>query len=334
MVSSKDVARLAGVSQSTVSRVLNHAPNVSPETRQKVLSAIEQLQYTPNLIARSLVTRSTKTIALISGTLRNGFFVETTDAIVNYATARGYQTMVYFREDGLDEVFDLVLGSKVDGLLLATIELDDPLWEKIDRSRIPCVFFNRKPREGGNYVIFDNRLAAELVANHLLELGHERIAFLCGNTNVSTFHDRKAGFEKAMEAAGVKVDPALVHVFDPKIPGEVEKYARKLMHMAHPPSAIFCSTDMIALLCMDAIMAMGYRIPEDVSVAGIDNISISAHQAIQLTSAGHAKFNLGELAVEYLIEMIEQEEKPTEWKQITLKPELFVRRTTARKGAR
>lgn len=331
MASSKDVAKLAGVSQATVSRVLNNSARVDPATRDKVLQAIEQLQYYPNLIARSLVTRSTRTIALISGTLKNGFFVETTDAIVQYATSHGYRTMVYFQEDKLEDVFDHVLGSKVSGLLLSSIQLDDPLYEKIMRSRIPCVFFNRKPREGGNYVIFDNKLAATLVANHLLELGHERIAYLSGNINVSTFHDRLRGFENALNRAQVKPDPDLIHVLNPQHPEEVEHTARKLMLMANPPTAIFCSTDMIALLCMDAIMAMGYRIPEDVSVAGIDNIRMASHQLIQLTSAGHAKFNLGQIAVEQLIEMIEQDRDQDHFRQIVLKPELFVRKTTARK---
>lgn len=331
MASSKDVAKLAGVSQATVSRVLNNSSRVDPSTRDKVLRAIEQLQYYPNLIARSLVTRTTRTIALISGTLKNGFFVETTDAIVQYATSQGYRTMVYFQEENLEEVFDHVLGSKVSGLLLSSIQLDDPLYEKIIRSRIPCVFFNRKPREGGNYVIFDNELAAALVTNHLLELGHERIAYLSGNIDVSTFRDRLRGFENALNQAQVKPDPELIHVLDPKNTEEVENIARKLMLMANPPSAIFCSTDMIALLCIDAIMAMGYRVPEHVSVAGIDNIRWASHQLIQLTSAGHAKFNMGKIAAEQLIEIIEQDRAQDHFRQIVLKPELFVRKTTARK---
>jgi LacI family transcriptional regulator len=333
MVSSKDVAKLAGVSQATVSRVLNGSSRVDPNTRDRVRKAIEQLQYYPNLIARSLITRSTRTIALISGTLKNGFFVETTDAIVQYATRRGYRTMVYFQEENLEDIFEHVVGSKASGLLLSSIQLDDPLYEKIVASRIPCVFFNRKPREGGHYVIFDNERAAELVADHLLGLGHRRIAYLSGSTRVSTFNDRMRGFEKALRRAKVQVDPELVCMVDPTRTEEVEHAVRKLLLAADPPSAIFCSTDMLALLCMDIAASMGFRIPDDVSVAGIDNIRIAAHPFIRLTSAGHAKFNLGEIAVEQLIELIEQQEGVREnaqqnFRQIVLQPELFVRNTT------
>ncbi|MCG5026942.1 LacI family transcriptional regulator, partial [Anoxybacillus flavithermus] len=121
MISSKDVAKLAGVSQATVSRVLNNAKSVKPETRKKVLQAMEILRYQPNLIARSLVTNSTKTIALISGTLKNGFFVETTDSIINLATKHGYKTMVYFEgEAKLKDIVDTVMGNKVDGILMSS----------------------------------------------------------------------------------------------------------------------------------------------------------------------------------------------------------------------
>src|SRR5690606_20476144 len=105
-------------------------------------------------IARSLVTKSTKTIALISGSLTNGFFVETTDSIINFATRHGYNTMVFFEESTKSkDVFYTALGNKVDGILLSTIMIDDPLFEEIEKSGIPYMFFNRRPRSGGNYVV-------------------------------------------------------------------------------------------------------------------------------------------------------------------------------------
>ncbi|MDG0791222.1 LacI family transcriptional regulator [Cohnella ginsengisoli] len=142
MISSIDVAKKAGVSQATVSRVLNNPQSVKPETRMKVQQAMEQLQYVPNLIARSLVTNTTRTIALISGSLQNGFFAETTDSIVQFAKHKGYKTLVYFEDENkIPDLFDLIMSSKVDGVLLSLIKLDDPLVEQLERVKVPCVFF-------------------------------------------------------------------------------------------------------------------------------------------------------------------------------------------------
>jgi DNA-binding LacI/PurR family transcriptional regulator len=331
MISSKDVAKLAGVSQATVSRVLNNAKSVKPETRKKVLQAMETLRYQPNLIARSLVTNSTKTIALISGTLKNGFFVETTDSIINLATKHGYKTMVYFEgEAKLKDIVNTVMGNKVDGILMSSILLDDPLFQEIEQSGIPYMFFNRRPRNGGNYVVLDNTRAGEMITKHLLDLGHERIAYITGEPTISTFLERETGFKKAMEEAGIEIDPQLVFVTN-TTSAEVEKITWRLMNLDEPPTAIICATDTMALACMDTIMSMGLSIPDDVSLVGIDDIKISSHRAIQLTSIGHHKFKMGEIAAENLIEMIQQGERPKQLRQIVLQPELIVRKTTARR---
>ncbi|MFC4766210.1 LacI family DNA-binding transcriptional regulator [Effusibacillus consociatus] len=331
MISSRDVAKMAGVSQSTVSRVLNNPESVKPDTRNKVLRAIEELGYQPNLIARSLVTNSTRTIALISGTLSNGFFVETTNSIVDLATNRGYKTMVYFEGAmALRDIFDSIRGNKVDGILLSSIKLDDPMFEEIERSGIPYMLFNRRPRKGGNYVILDNFSAAEMITHHLLELGHRRIAYISGETNISTFFERKIGFEQVLREAGLSLQPDLFHVCDTSS-SEVGKITLKLMHMSNPPTAILCATDAMAFSCMDAVLSMGLRIPEDVSLAGIDDISMASHHAIQLTSVGHHKFRIGEIAAENLIEMIEHGVESDRPRQIILQPELVIRKTTGRK---
>jgi DNA-binding LacI/PurR family transcriptional regulator len=331
MNSSKDVAKTAGVSQATVSRVMNNPQSVKPLTRNKVLLAMEQLNYKPNLIARSLITNSTRTIALISGALNNGFFVETTDSIVHVATQHGYKTMVFF-EGGADpkEVLDSILGNKVDGILMSNISLNDPLFDEVENSGIPYMFFNRRPQNGGNYVVLDNVMAGKMITKHLLDLEHKRIAYISGGTNVSTFYERKLGFENAMRAADVEVDPQLIQIID-TTSSEVEKATWNLMRMNNPPSSIIYATDAMALVGMDTIMSMGFRVPEDVSIAGIDDIKISSHQAVQLTSVAHHKFLMGEIAAETLIKMIQEGTKPKTPKQIVLKPEIIIRKTTSRK---
>jgi DNA-binding LacI/PurR family transcriptional regulator len=331
MVSSKDVARVAGVSQATVSRVLNNPESVRPDKRAKVLEAIEKLDYQPNLIARSLVTNNTRTIAFISGSMRNNFFIDTMDSAINLANDRGYRTMIFF--DGSEDMRDIwntVKGHKVDGVLLSLIKLDDPIVQDIIQSEIPHMFLSRRPRQGGNYVVIDNSLAAELITTHIAELGHRRIGLLSGELCYSTFLERKNGFEKVMMEAGLPIENELIHYINTAKLTEIEKTVWKMMHLHEPPTAIICTSDSMAVACLDVLLGMGLRVPEDVSLTGIDDIKLASHQAFRLTTAGHRIFEIGEIAVENLLEMIEHEEIKKA-RQIVLRPELIIRQTTARK---
>lgn len=191
MISSKDVDQKAGVSQPTVSRVLNNPAKREAGNQTESIPSDGELGYYPNLIARSLVSNRTRTIALVSGTLKNSYFVEMTDSIIHFNKSRGYTAITYFEDENqAPDFFDSVMGHKVDGLLLSLITLDDPLFGKIEKAKIPCVFFNRKPCNGGQYVVLGNVLAAQLVTRHILSLGHRNIAYLSGKKDISTFFER------------------------------------------------------------------------------------------------------------------------------------------------
>lgn len=328
MSSSIDVAKKAGVSQATVSRVLNNPQSVKPETRMKVLQAMEQLQYVPNLIARSLVTNTTRTIALISGSLQNGFFAETTDSIVQFAKHKGYKTLVYFEDENkVPDLFDLIMSSKVDGVLLSLIKLDDPLVEQLERVKVPCVFFNRRSKSGGHYVVLDNPSAVAEVTRHLIGLGHRKIAYLSGKTDFSTFQERSVGFKQVMLEHGLEMKPEWTSFIDTTTE-EIERTVFTMLNRPELPTAIICATDAIALICMDIILMMGLRIPQDISLAGIDNTRMASHRAVQLTTVGHQKFAMGRIAAESLFELIEKGDSERSAIQITLRPELIVRKTT------
>ncbi|MEX2460561.1 MAG: LacI family DNA-binding transcriptional regulator [Paenibacillaceae bacterium] len=329
MVSSNEVAKRAGVSQSTVSRVLNGGQSVKPKTREKVLRVIEELQYRPNLIARSLVTKSTKTIALVSGSVLNPFFAETTNSIIRYASQKGYNISVSFDEEDNSNWLETAFGNSVDGILLSSLKLNDPVFEDLKRSGIPYMLFNRQPQHGGNYVVMDNFRASALITQHLLDLGHSRIAYISKNGHISTFLERYNGFVTTLQNEGKIVDPDLVYFLDSLEVG-VEKATWKIMNSAKPPTAILCANDAIALMCMDVLLSIGFKVPEDVNLAGIDNIKLASHGAIRLTSVGHEKFSMGEIAVESLIDMIEGRVSLSRPKQIVLKPELVIRNTTCK----
>lgn len=328
MVSSKDVAKHAGVSQSTVSRVLNNPEGVNASKRLLVEEAMRTLGYQPNLYARNLASKKTRTIALLSGTLQNDFFVESINSIVDYAMKQGYQTLVYSEyENNLRELIDTVLGYKVDGILLSSIKLDDPVLPILDKSGVPYMLFNRRPRSGGSYVVLDNQMAASMLTRHMLDIGHRSIAYLSGPLDTSTFYERKLGFYETLEAYGVDISFSQFYETDTS-KQSIQKLTWTILQQPSPPSAIICATDEMALACMDAALQTGRRIPEDISLAGFDDISMASHQAIQLTSVGQRDYKLGVVAVEQLIQMI-QSQRVTPL-QFVIKPELFIRRTTAR----
>lgn len=330
MVSSKDVAKIANVSQATVSRVLNNK-NVSNSTKKRVLKAIKELGYQPNEIARSLVMKETKTIALVSGSLTNAFFVESANTIINTLREFGYQTMVFFEgEIKLEEIFNTIKRHRIDGILFSSIQLDAPVIKEIQQSGIPHVFYIRKPRSGGNFVVLNNTKAAEILTEHLLDLGHRRIAYISGELNVSTLAERKIGFENVFLQRDMKTSDDLTCFCQPDLKN-IKTIVNKLVELPDPPTAFFCATDNIALHCLDVVLARGLRVPEDISIAGIDNSDIAAHHAIQLTSVSQQQSVISKTAAKLLVEVIKEKENMSKFQmnhQIVVEPKLEVRRST------
>ncbi|MFB4162394.1 LacI family DNA-binding transcriptional regulator [Alteribacillus sp. JSM 102045] len=330
MVSSKDVAKRAGVSQSTVSRVLNNSHRVSRDNIEKVTKAMKELNYRPNSIARSLVSKQTKTLALISGPLHNPFFVETTTSIVNYANEKGYKINVFFENMGNNmTVYESVLSMQLDGLILSSIFMDDPIYEELQSLNIPFVMFNRKHNKGGSFVEIDNEKAGKMAADHLLDLGHEKIGYIGGPLYTSTFYGRYIGFSEQIEKRAA-LDHALIHETDTSEKA-IQEAVLNMMGRKHKPTAIFAATDAIAIFAIDTLKELGYSIPDDISICGMDNVRMARHHSFELTTIGHqTDKNLGRLGIEHLIEMVEGENDPKEQIQITMDPVLYTRKTTCK----
>lgn len=328
MITSVDVAKKAGVSQSTVSRVLNTPDKVSQESIKKVMKAMEELNYRPNSIARSLVSKKTKTLALISGPLHNPFFVETTTSIVNYANERGYRPIVFFEgiRDNMS-LYESALSMQVDGIILSSIYREDIIYKDLISLNLPFVMFNRKHNQGGNFVEIDNIKAGKMAADHLLSLGHKRIGYIGGPMYTSTFYGRYIGF----------IDELKKHdVFDEKLVFETDTTEEKvrdtllfMMGSKKKPTAIFASTDAIAIFAINILKGLGYLIPEDISICGMDNVKMASHSSFELTTIGiQSDKNLGRLGIEYLIDIIENNNKEPLPIQRTIPPVLYTRGTT------
>lgn len=308
MPSSKDVAKLAGVSQTTVSRVLNCPESVKDKTREKVLKAIDELGYIPDANARSLVGQKTHTISLISGPLHNPFYIDSTTEIVNYANQVGYKVNVHFTDGQTQPPYDFVLGNKIDGLIMSCVLRNDPIVERLQRLALPFVSFNRKHDLLGNYVEIDNFEAGKLAAEHLLALGHRNIVWLGGYDSASTFHNRYQGFKAVIDQSRLALSDLNIRTIcyeetdNPDLAAMLGFMAGK----SHSPTAICAATDSLAIDAINQLRAFNYSVPDDISVIGIDNVYLSGTPLIQLTTVGVLENrSIAREAIKNLINLIE-----------------------------
>lgn len=326
-----DVARRAGVSRATVSRVLNRYPHVRPRLREAVQRAVRTLGYRPDQVARSLARRETQSLGLVVADITNPFYAETARAIVETARDRGYNVILCNTDNRpslQEEYVEVLRQRRVDGIIFGSVFLHDPVVEGLIEVRSPCIMYNRRLRSGrGNYIVLDNARASQELTRHLLGLGHRRIGFVSGLPQLSTAADRLRGYRAALRAAGVPVDPHLIR------PGGfkadlAQRAAHELLKLPCRPTAIVAGNDLMALGVMQAGEELGLRVPEDLAVVGFDDIAIAGHRQIQLTTMAQQKAEMGRLAAEGILEIIRDPQRFTRQPlQQVLAPTLVVRRT-------
>lgn len=324
--SSVDVARLAKVSQATVSRVLNHPEKVEATTRERVYAAITQLGYVPNQNARQLVSGRSNVITLISGPLENPFFVDSTAAIVEHATERGYKVNILFANDvDIHEIYKLALAQRPDGLIMSCILYDDPIFEQLKELNIPFISFNRRHQEKLNYVEFDNFLAGRMVCQWLKMKGYQSLFWVGGNLKASTFLYRFNGFIETYRQLYL-ADLTSDIIYQAEHLDEEILLSQIMQWYAQTPGkkAIAAATDSIALQLLNLLKNKGIHCPKEIGIMGIDNVELAQHAYIELTTVG-TSHNLGEVAIKLLIDQIEMHD--TQNIAITLQPEVFDRGT-------
>jgi DNA-binding LacI/PurR family transcriptional regulator len=286
-VTSLDVARLAQVSQSAVSRTFTPGASVSDSTRGKVEDAARKLGYRPNAIARSLITRRSRMIGVVMSYLDNQFYPVVLEKISQRLQRDGYHVLLFIADTReVDAVLAEILQYQVDGLVLASTSLSSALALRCADAGIPVVLFNRTIRDSQNCssVTSDNYEGGKLVARHLVETGHERIAFIAGMEDSSTNLDRERGFRDGLTEYGRRCFARAVGNYDFE---EAEVAARQLFAGPAPgrPDAVFVANDHMAIAVMDILrMELGLHIPRDVSVIGFDNVRQAAWGSYQLTS--------------------------------------------------
>lgn len=312
-VTSTDVARKAGVSQSAVSRTFSPWPTqsgVSAEIREKVLRAAKELGYQPNAIARSLITQRSRMVGVLFSYLDNPFYARALELLCHGLQARGYHALVFMMSNTLqdtDSTVSDILQYQVDGLLTASVELSSKICIECAERGIPVVMFNRTQDDPTlSAVTTDNVGGGRLAAKALLDAGCERIAILAGWDGASTSRDREFGFRAELNTRGIELFERANGNFNLEDTTQAVRGLFKNKLPAERPDALFVVNDYMAIRAMDVIRnEAGLRIPEDVSVVGFDDITTAAQPTYALTTVRQPISRMVEASLRMLFEQIE-----------------------------
>lgn len=330
-VTIKDIARKAGVSYATVSRALNNRPEVNEKTRREIQKLAEEMGYKPNALARSLVTRESKTLGLIIPDITNPFFPEVARGAEEAAAQAGYSIFLCntnWEEEKERKYLALLEEKRVDGIILASVINDEQqMMEYLADSTVPLIMINRVLKNvHTHYVVIDNVRGAGLVMEHLIENGHRDIAFVGGLSHVEATRERLQGYKMMLGAYELPVKPELIRLGSFRRESGYSN-ALELLKLSPRPTAIFAANDILALGVLQAAADLNLRVPGDLAVVGFDDIPFASYAEVSLTTVAQPKYAMGEMAAKILIEEI-KEGPSREKKKIILQPELVVRRSS------
>ncbi len=328
----KDLAREAGVSYATVSRALNDHPEVSDETKKRIMKIALEMGYQPNAIAQGLVKKETKTVGLIIPDITNPFFPEVARGIEDAAVEAGYTIFLCntnWNAQREERYFDVLIQKQVDGLIIGPSSEEVSHLGKVLASGIKTVFISRAINHtNGTSIIIDNILGAKQAVEYLIQRGHQRIAFIGGQEDISTNRERLQGYTQALNNNGLALDESLIKTGSFKrdsgyfIMNQILK-----SDDCNRPTAVFAANDLLALGVIQAVKENGLSIPGDVAVVGFDDIEFASLPEIQLTTVSQPKYDMGKLAFSTLMELI-RGGGYSSGRKILLDPVLVIRHTS------
>ncbi|WP_059171743.1 LacI family DNA-binding transcriptional regulator [Bacillus sp. FJAT-27445] len=336
MVTIKEVAKEARVAPSTVSRVIANSPRISETTKQRVKEVMERLGYYPNLQARSLAAKSTRTIGVImpasaEKAFQNPFFPEVLRGISKQAHATKYG--IYLSTGSTqaeihEEVVSMVMGRRVDGIVLLYSRIKDRTMEYLRESGFPFTVVGRpyKNKNSITYVDNDNVGITKQMTEYLIKLGHTKIAFVGGNPDFVVTVDRLKGYKEALAEAGIPYVEHYTFTND-MVAGNGKDAVKALLKLESRPTAAVTLDDLLAHEMIGSLEAYNIRVPADISIASFNNLSLSEHSSPPLTSIDIGTIRLGFQATQYLIEKIENPK--FEPKGVIIPAELIERKSCA-----
>lgn len=318
-VTLKQIADELGLSAMTVSRAINNRSNVDEKTRERVLKKARSMGYTPNHIAKSLVSKRTYTIGVVVPEIAHSFFAEAIQGIEEVTYKDNYQLILtHSAERGDREQYALqtLQSKRVDGILISTAETakDYSFYERIAESSTSLVFFDRCVEEiGVSCVSVDDRTGSSKITKHLIEHGYQKIAHLCGSLNLSISQERLEGYKQALREHEISVDESLIIESGFHEKGGYEAMNKLLdAHKTQPPRAVFAVNDPSAFGAMEAIYNRGFSIPDDIAIVGFSDDIRAGLMKSPLTTVHQPAYELGKRAAQKLIKTIENKSEPSE----------------------
>lgn len=332
-VTMKDVAKEAGVALSTVSHFLNGTAPVAPETRRKIIAAIERLHYHPDFTARNLKRRRTNALGLFVPDITNPFYAELARGVADVAREFGYSVILYATsyERELEEDFmELVEQRQVDGVVISYSFINERLWRRLEGSGVPAVLVDVYPvNDRWPSVVVDNERGIEKALSYLVSLGHTDIGYLSEPPYVLSLVKRQRAFLHFMRRKGLPLRDEWVLV-EKMQKNRVEigfALGRKLLEASRLPTAVVASSDLVALGALKAFLSGGVRVPEDVSLVGFDDILLASYVHPSLTTVRQPKYEMGRAGVEYLLQFLQGRK---EYPLLTLIDPVLVERDSCR----
>jgi LacI family transcriptional regulator len=335
----KDIARDLGVSVVTISKVLRNHPDVGEETRGRVLARVKELDYRPNLAARSLVTGRSYLIGLVIPDLLHPFFAEIAKSLSDALREHGYYLIVSSSEEDPDleeQEINQLLARRLDTLIIASCRSNVDLFFRIEKQQTPYVLIDRSlPGLSANFVGVDDGAAGALATQHLIDIGCKRIAHIGGPETSPSIH-RKEGYKRALAHNGLRAFDDYI-VTEGKGDVETKQHGadamRQLLSLKPRPDGVFCFNDPLAMGAMNHALDQGLRIPEDIAIIGCGNLHYDDSLRVSLSSIDQHSRRIGEEAARITLAILNSKVSPRP-EAVVLQPELIVRRSTQRRGAK
>ena len=326
------VAALAKVSIATVSRTINGSSAVREHLSKRVWQAIEQLNYFPNSHARALVSGRSRLFGIIVENITNPFFPELIQSFEEVAVAHGYEILVSSSNSDpaiLANCVRRMLERKVEGVAVLSFGAEEPVLDELVDRNIPMVLAEFRLKEAKvSTILLDYSTGIHMAIRHLVELGHSKIAFLAGPHKLHSAITRENDFRSAMVAGGVAIEPSWVIECDHTLKGGVVGYG-KLQNLSIRPTAILCSNDVTAIGVLRAAYMEGLRVPDDLSVIGLDDIDFAEFTLPPLTTIRLSRIDLAQAAFEALRQQAEEAGNPKMQREFLVSTSLVVRGSTA-----
>jgi len=330
-----DVAREAGVSITTVSHVLNGTRSVAEPTKQRVLAAVERLNYEVNSLAQSLKSDRSQTIGLLVTDISNPFFTSLVRGVEDVANAAGYGVMLCNTDENAEKELTylrMLRRKRVDAILMAPTGIRQPVVDQLIGLGFPLVCFDRPPPGAPcDSVLVDNVDGARQAVSHLIELGHRRVGVITGLEGVGTTDERLEGYLQAMVAHGLSIDQELIRVGNSRLDGGFREMLA-LLDLPIPPTAVFSTNNLMTLGALGALQSRQVDVPGDMAIVGFDDFEWAAVLRPRLTVVAQPTYEIGQTATRMLIDRIKGRGAP-EPRKVVLPTHLIVRESSGAGGS-